>query len=255
VIKVEALRKKYSGADVLCGVDLEVRAGGLAAVLGLSGAGKSTLLRCLVGLERYDSGSITINGGDSLRGQVGLVFQQFELFPHLTVLENCILAPMKVRRDARGDAEGRARQLLQSLGMQEKIAAYPDHLSGGQRQRVAIAQQLVVPKNLLLMDEPFSGLDPAALDEVIRLLVEVANLDELNTIVLVTHDIHSALVISDTVFMLGRDHASDGKIVPGARIQTTYDLVEKDLAWRTDVEDDPKFAALEREVRARFKSL
>src|SRR6185369_15565153 len=148
---------------------------------------------------------------------------------HRTVESNLIIAgTMRCLKFV--DAERRARELLEKFRLADRAGFYPAQLSGGQQQRVAIAQQLVVPKHLLLMDEPFSGLDPAALDEVIHLLVEVANLDELNTILIVTHDIHSALVISDTVFMLGRDHTADGKFISGAHIQTTHDLVAKELA-------------------------
>jgi ABC-type polar amino acid transport system ATPase subunit len=201
VIKVESLRKKYpGGSEVLRGVDLEVRAGGLAAVLGLSGAGKSTLLRCLVGLEQYDSGTISINGGDSLRGQVGLVFQSFELFPHLTVMENCILAPLKVKRVPRGEAEERAFGLLSQLGMGEKHAAYPDHLSGGQRQRVAIARALAMEPRVLLYDEPTSALDASFRLEVRETLrrVQASGVTQ----VVVTHDVTLAREAAEEVFVL-----------------------------------------------------
>jgi ABC-type polar amino acid transport system ATPase subunit len=202
VIKVEALRKKYSGsaAEVLCGVDLEVRSGGLAAVVGLSGAGKSTLLRCLVGLEGYDSGNISIGEESRLRGQVGLVFQSFELFPHLTVLENCILAPLKVKRVQRGAAEERARELLQSLGMSDKVSAYPDHLSGGQRQRVAIARALAMEPRVLLYDEPTSALDASFRLEVRETLrrVQASGVTQ----VVVTHDVSLAREAAEEVFVL-----------------------------------------------------
>jgi ABC-type polar amino acid transport system ATPase subunit len=206
MIKVTSLRKKYpGGSEVLKGVDLEVRSGGLAAVLGLSGAGKSTLLRCLVGLERYDSGTITvgevkIESTRSLRGEVGLVFQSFELFPHLTVLDNCILAPMKVKRVARAEAEDRANQLLQQLGMGEKARAYPDHLSGGQRQRVAIARALAMQPRVLLYDEPTSALDPSYRREVRDTLQRVQTAGV--TQVVVTHDVTLAREAAEEVFVL-----------------------------------------------------
>jgi ABC-type nitrate/sulfonate/bicarbonate transport system ATPase subunit len=240
--------------DVLDRIRPGVCTGQVVALLGPSGVGKTRLIRIIAGLDPPDGGVVLgLKSTPVAAGAVGVVFQDYPLLRHRTVETNLIIAGT-MRGMKYVDAERRARELLEKFRLADRAGFYPAQLSGGQRQRVAIAQQLVVPKNLLLMDEPFSGLDPAALDEVIQLLVEVANLDELNTIVIVTHDIHSALVISDTVFMLGRDRA-DGKIVPGARIQTTYDLVEKDLAWRNDVEDDPKFVALERDVRSKFKSL
>jgi ABC-type polar amino acid transport system ATPase subunit len=206
MIKVAALRKKYAGAEneVLRGVDLEVRPGGLAAVVGLSGAGKSTLLRCLVGLERWDSGTIHIDDTDlsviGPRGRVGLVFQSFELFPHLSVLENCVLAPMKVKRVARGEAEARAHQLLGQLGMSEKAKAYPDHLSGGQRQRVAIARALAMEPRVLLYDEPTSALDASFRREVRDTLQRVQTAGV--TQVVVTHDVQLARESAEEVFVL-----------------------------------------------------
>jgi polar amino acid transport system ATP-binding protein/sulfate transport system ATP-binding protein len=241
--------------DVLDRIRPGVCTGQVVALLGPSGVGKTRLIRIIAGLDRPNGGAVLgLKATPVAAGSVGVVFQDYPLLRHRTVEYNLIVAGTMTGMKF-ADAERRARELLEKFRLGDRAKFYPAQLSGGQRQRVAIAQQLVVPKHLLLMDEPFSGLDPAALDEVIHLLVDVANLDELNTILIVTHDIHSALVISDTVFMLGREHTAEGKVLPGARIQQTYDLVEKDLAWRKDVEDDPKFMALEREVRARFKSL
>jgi polar amino acid transport system ATP-binding protein/sulfate transport system ATP-binding protein len=161
------------------------------------------------------------------------------------------------RANGLGGAESRARatELLERFGLAERGDHYPAQLSGGQKQRAAIAQQLVKPKPLLLMDEPFSGLDPAALREVITLLIQVANMDELNTVLIITHDIHAAMITCDTLFLLGRTRAPDGKPVPGAKIQETIDLVAEGLAWREDVEHDPAFLTREREIRERFRGL
>ena len=152
-------------------------------------------------------------------------------------------------------AHSKAKALLERFGLGNRLRFFPAQISGGQRQRAAIAQQLMSQKQLLLMDEPFSGLDPAALDAVIKLLLEVANMDELNTVVVVTHDIHSAMIVSDTIFMLGRERSADGKVTSGARIQHCFDLVSEGLAWRPDIEHEPKFGALERELKARFQTL
>ena len=185
---------------------------------------------------------------------VGVVFQNYPLLRHRTVLGNMVVAGI-ANGLPRAEAEAKARALLERFGLKERLDFYPAQLSGGQRQRVAIAQQLMRQKQLLLMDEPFSGLDPVTLAEVIKLLVEVANMDELNTVVVVTHDIHSALIVADTVFMLGRKRSADEKIVSGACIQHSYDLVTEGLAWRPGVEREPKFRDVEHEVKERFRVL
>jgi polar amino acid transport system ATP-binding protein/sulfate transport system ATP-binding protein len=152
-------------------------------------------------------------------------------------------------------ARDKAAQLLARFGLGDRAGFYPMQLSGGQRQRVAIAQQLVSQKTLLLMDEPFSGLDPAALDEVIKLLVQVRDMDEFNTLFIVTHDIRTALKVADTVLMLGRDRAPDGTVSSGAHIKEKIDMVELGLAYREDLEDDKNFLELEHRVKAQFKTL
>ncbi|HYX92489.1 MAG TPA: amino acid ABC transporter ATP-binding protein [Myxococcaceae bacterium] len=201
MIRVRQLRKHFAGAPAptLAGVDLELERARLAAILGPSGSGKSTLLRCIVGLERPDAGEITVEG------RVGLVFQSFELFPHLTALQNCALAPRRVRRLPRPEAERIARVRLESLGLADKVDAYPDMLSGGQRQRVAIARALAMEPALLLYDEPTSALDPSLRREVTETLRRVGALG--TTQIVVTHDVSLARAV-DVVFVL--DH---GRIV------------------------------------------
>jgi polar amino acid transport system ATP-binding protein/sulfate transport system ATP-binding protein len=229
--------------------------GQIVGVLGPSGVGKTRLLRLIAALDSPAAGSICGLGGKALQaGHVGVVFQDYPLLRHRTVRSNLELAGF-TNGMSREAAKQRSRELLESFRLSDRAHFYPAQLSGGQRQRVAIAQQLVVPKQLLLMDEPFSGLDPAALEEVMNLIVSVANMNELNTILLVTHDIRAAMAVSDTLFMLGRDRSEGGQIIPGARIQATYDLVERGLAWRADVTELPEFVALEKELRARFRAL
>jgi ABC-type polar amino acid transport system ATPase subunit len=217
VIQVEGLAKRYGGTTVLEGVSFEIRAGGTAAILGPSGAGKSTLLRCLVGLEHFDRGTITVDttcvrGLDqsspsrqlseqiALRGRIGLVFQSFELFPHMTVLDNCTLAPRKVRGLADADADSEAKKLLAQLGLADKHGAYPDHLSGGQRQRVAIARALAMGPKVLLYDEPTSALDPSLKQEVRDTIRAVGATGV--TQVLVTHDVGLAHDLAERVFLI-----------------------------------------------------
>ncbi|QRN96480.1 amino acid ABC transporter ATP-binding protein [Archangium violaceum] len=199
MIRVEDVRKRFPGAaaPTLDGVSFTLETGRLAAILGPSGSGKSTLLRCIVGLERPDSGTI------HLGGQAGLVFQSFELFPHLTTLDNCVLAQRLVAKRSRADAEARARQLLEALGLTHRLDAYPDMLSGGQRQRVAIARALAMEPAVLLYDEPTSALDPSLRREVVETLRRVGSLGM--TQLVVTHDVALARA-SEVVLVLDHGH-------------------------------------------------
>jgi polar amino acid transport system ATP-binding protein/sulfate transport system ATP-binding protein len=225
--------------------------GQVVGLLGPSGVGKTRLLRIIAGLDPPDSGRVLGPRGASLEaGAVGVVFQDYPLLRHRSVEGNLALAG-KIAGLGEKEAKTRSKELLEKFRLADRANFYPAQLSGGQRQRVAIAQQLVKPRTLLLMDEPFSGLDPAALDEVMRLIVEVANLDELNTVVVVTHDIRAAMAVSDTLFMLGRRKQENA----GACIQCTYDLVDLGLAWHPEIHDKPEFSAVEREIKLKFKDL
>lgn len=218
-IRVLDLIKRHPGAPApaLAGLSMEVPPGQIASVLGKSGAGKSTLLRCLSGLDPFDAGTIEVSGVtilpgalpsgmNKLAGKIGLVFQSFELFPHLSVLDNCTLAPMKVRKRSRAEATERAMSLLAELGMAEKAREYPEALSGGQKQRVAIARALAMDPSVLLYDEPTSALDPALKLEVGRTLRRVAETGV--TQIVVTHDLPVAREASDLVFMLEKGRVS-----------------------------------------------
>lgn len=232
--------------------------GQVVGLLGPSGVGKTRLLRILAGLDAPDQGQVLGPGGKPLlAGQVGLVFQNYPLLRHRSVLGNLVVAGT-INGLGETAAQARARELLERFGLAERGGFYPAQLSGGQRQRVAVAQQLMRPRSLLLLDEPFSGLDPAALGEVLELIAEVAHMDERNTVIIVTHDIRAAILASDTLLMLGRE-AEPGeagpRVVPGARIRHSFDLVERGLAWQVGVEEEPRFAALERELKALFGKL
>ena len=208
-IKVNNLVRHYAGnaAPTLKGMTFELNAGTLAALLGRSGAGKSTLLRCVMGLETFETGSIEVEEvmvrgtsevspaerAKSVRAaqrKLGLVFQSFELFPHLTALENCALAPVQVLGVSRAEADKRARELLCQLGLEERLASFPEQLSGGQKQRVAIARALAMQPRVLLYDEPTSALDPSMKHEVLQALKRVDATGV--TQIVVTHDLQLA---------------------------------------------------------------
>ena len=251
------------GKAILNGVNACVRnvvrpgmlQGQIVGVLGPSGVGKTQLFRLLSGLTLPDRGKVLVGPKQEpvARGRVGVVAQAYPLFEHYTVLQNLNVA---AAQSGLGRAQLRTQvgQMLERFGLCEQANNYPATLSGGQRQRAAIAQQLIQPKPLLLMDEPFSGLDLAMVHEVCRLLTEVAQKDEELTIVIVTHDITAALAVADTLWLLGRPSRPNGPC-PGASIVHTIDLMERGLAWHPDVTHAPAFESTKREIEERFAGL
>ncbi|MBX7103421.1 MAG: amino acid ABC transporter ATP-binding protein [Gemmataceae bacterium] len=218
VIAVTGLIKSHSGLKVLDGIDLEVRAGEVAVVIGPSGGGKSTLLRCINGLEPFQGGSVrvgehSLGAGPSaasllgLRRTVGMVFQQFNLFPHMTVLDNVTLAPQKSLGLSRDQAESEARALLDRVGLGEKLTARPDQLSGGQQQRVAIARALAVRPRAILFDEPTSALDPRMAAEVLAVISDLAR--DGQTMVVVTHAMAFARQAATTVHVMSAGRVAE----------------------------------------------
>jgi ABC-type polar amino acid transport system ATPase subunit len=215
MIDVHNLVKNHGTLRVLDGVSMSVRRGEVAAVIGPSGGGKSTLLRCINGLETFQEGEVQVDGvrlspgaarrelGDSLRAlrrRVGMVFQQFHLFPHMSVLENVIAGPLYVLRRSRDELEAEARQLLERVGLAEKLAARPDQLSGGQQQRVAIARALAMKPEAILFDEPTSALDPRMAAEVISVIADLAKSGQ--TMIVVTHAMGFARNVSHTIHVM-----------------------------------------------------
>lgn len=202
-----AVHKHYGNNHVLKGVDLRVESGQVVAIIGRSGSGKSTLLRSINGLEAIDDGQIVVDNAvlkgsqatpaqlRALRLNVGMVFQQFNLFPHLTVMQNCTLAPVQLKRMAPQEAKDFAMSLLERVGLPHKAGAYPGELSGGQQQRVAIARALAMKPPLMLFDEPTSALDPEMVQEVLHVMRELAG-DGL-TMMIVTHEMGFARDVSD----------------------------------------------------------
>lgn len=211
MIKIKNLHKNYGKLEVLKGIDYEVKEKEVVCVIGPSGSGKSTFLRCINLLEEISDGEVFI--GDvkvndpktdinEIRTEVGMVFQQFNLFPHMTVIDNITMAPIQVRKMAKKDAEKLALELLDKVGLQEKAYNYPEQLSGGQQQRVAIARALAMKPKVMLFDEPTSALDPEMVKEVLDVMKQLA--DEGMTMVIVTHEMGFAREVADrVVFMDG----------------------------------------------------
>lgn len=223
MIKIENLHKSFGDLKVLRGVNLTIAEGEVVVILGASGGGKSTLLRCINRLEEPTSGTITIDGTvvtesniDEVRREVNMVFQHFNLFPHMTVLENLTLAPIKVRGIAKKDAEETAKKFLQRVGLLEKANQYPDQLSGGQKQRVAIARGLCMNPKVILFDEPTSALDPEMVQEVLDIIQELAG--EGMTLVLVTHEMGFAREAADRVIFM-----ADGNILEQGTPEEVFD--------------------------------
>jgi polar amino acid transport system ATP-binding protein len=216
IVSIRGLRKRFGDNEVLKGIDFAVTRGEVVAIIGKSGSGKSTLLRCINGLEAFQEGGLEVDGqalrhGDaqamrSLRQRVGMIFQSFNLFPHLTVGRNVMLAPGLVKGLKGTAAEDQARQLLARVGLAEKFEAWPDELSGGQQQRVAIARALAMQPAVLLCDEITSALDPELVGEVLKVVESLA--DEGMTLLMVTHEMNFARKVADRVVFMhaGRIH-------------------------------------------------
>lgn len=194
LLEIENLKKSFEDLDVLHDISLGVEEGKVVAIIGPSGSGKSTLLRCCTGLEQADSGTI------HYEGSYGLVFQNFNLFPHYSVLKNIMDAPVSVQKQSKKEAEKEARRLLEKMGLGDKADVYPCQLSGGQQQRVAIARALALKPSILFFDEPTSALDPELTGEILKVIRELA--EEKMTMVIVTHEMSFARDVADRVIFM-----------------------------------------------------
>ncbi|MEI0580797.1 amino acid ABC transporter ATP-binding protein [Brachyspira pilosicoli] len=215
MIKVENLHKNFNQLKVLKGIDVNIEKGEIIAIIGPSGSGKSTFLRCINRLEEPNEGSIFIDGNNildkktdinKLREKVGMVFQHFNLFPHKTVMENIILAPMKLKGYSREEAENKALDLLRKVDLVEKKDTYPNKLSGGQKQRIAIARALAMEPEIMLFDEPTSALDPEMIKEVLDVMIDLAK--DGMTMLIVTHEMGFAKNVASRILFI-----NDGKIL------------------------------------------
>ena len=209
MIRIQNLHKRFGELEVLKGIDLHVRPGEVVCIIGPSGSGKSTVLRCINRLEEPSSGSIVVDGHDVMaretninlvRTEAGMVFQQFNLFPHMKVLANVTLGPIKVRKMHKEEAKALAHTLLAKVGLASKADNYPEQLSGGQKQRVAIARALALQPKVILFDEPTSALDPELVGEVLKVMQALA--EEGRTMVVVTHEMGFARNVSNHVMFL-----------------------------------------------------
>lgn len=281
ILKVENVSLQYGKTPILKDINIDVKnivrpgmsQGQIIGLLGPSGIGKTKLFELLSGIMPFDCheypgdrvaermdrlahGSIKI--GAELEpvkiGKVGVIQQSYPLFEHRTVLGNLEVAA-KVKYKNKKEREDRINDILERFDLSNRKSFYPGQLSGGQKQRVAIAQQILCSNNFLLMDEPFSGLDPNMVKKVSNLIVEVANMHELNTIIIVSHDIPSTAAISDTLWVMGRDRNPAGEIIPGAKIKYEYDLIERNLAWHPEIKKMPAFHSLCDELDSLFVNL
>lgn len=200
ILEMKDIVKDYSGFKAVDHVDFSLHKGEIVAIIGPSGSGKSTLLRCINGLNTITSGEI------DLEGETGMVFQHFNLFPHMTCLENITYAPIKVKKIPKEQAVARAEELLKMVGLESKADVYPAHISGGQKQRVAIARALAMDPDVMLFDEPTSALDPEITGEVLNVMKQLA--EKHTTMIVVTHEMGFAKEVADRVVFM-----SDGKIV------------------------------------------
>ena len=232
LLELKDLHKSFGSLEVIKGIDLEIDKGDILVIIGPSGSGKSTVLRCMNLLEEPTSGQIIFEGQDILknlktidktREKIGMVFQNFNLFPNKTILDNITLATMKVKGKTKEEAEKKAKELLERVGLLDKIDAYPVQLSGGQQQRIAIARALAMEPDMMLFDEPTSALDPEMVKEVLDVIKELA--DEGMTMAIVTHEMGFAKEVADRVIFV-----DEGKIVEDGSPKEVFNNPKSDRA-------------------------
>ena len=252
LLQVQNVNLGFDGRPVLRDINFcihnivrpDVEQGQVISLVGRSGIGKTQLFRLLAGLQQPDSGSITIGEQQKVKaGDMGVIFQHYYLFEWRTIYQSLLLAANK-NPLLKGKEKESIQQYAEGFNLTEHLQKYPRQLSGGQRQRVSILQQLLKGSNFLLLDEPFSGLDILMLDKVTELLLQVSVSDELKTLIIVSHDIETAIAISDTVFILGEQPGQKG-----ATIKREIDLMERGLAWQKDIRHNKTFLETVQEIK------
>ncbi len=273
LLRAESVSQSFGKNSVLKDVSFEIHnivepggsipRGQVVALLGPSGVGKTQLFRCIAGLQIPTSGAIFINNHTEpvKAGEVGVVAQDYPLIETRTVMDNLHRAfriaerRQKAKKASDKEVDDFAKSYLERFGIEGVAKHYPSQLSGGQRQRAAIVQQMMCSKHFLLMDEPFSGLDVIAKEAAASLIADMASQDELNTVILTTHDIEMACAVADRVILLGRDKDEAGNKIPGARIKYEYDLKKEDLCWIPGITLTPKFLMFVADMKRQFHDL
>lgn len=264
LLKIENVCLEFDGVSVLKSVNAEIRdivvpgkvKGQVIGILGPSGCGKTSLFHIIAGLNKPTSGRVTVNSFDRpvRAGEVGVVAQSYPLFEHRTVLSNLMLGALQKESNAKV-ARDKVMTFLKEFELDDKFNLYPVQLSGGQRQRCAIIQQILCSEHFLLMDEPFSGLDLLMIEKTCALIIKVADMDDLNTIIVVTHDVTAACSVADHLWLMGRERDGNGAMKQGSTIVKEYDLIERDLCWHPSIITTAKFTDFVREVKEEFRRL
>lgn len=267
LLQVRHVNLSYGDKIILRDVNAEIRdvnrrchiQGQVVGFLGPSGCGKTQLFRIIAGLNPPTSGEVLVNCPPfpTHPGMIGVVSQGYTLFEHRTILGNLLLASRRKypQRADWPEAEHRAVDMLKNFGLADKLYAYPAQLSGGQRQRIAIIQQILCSSHFLLMDEPTASLDYIKRQELAELIVDISCLDTLNTIIICSHEIDWLTTVADHMWLLGRDHDPSGAVIPGARLQENYDLVNLGLCWQKNISERSDFIDFVKTVKERFRTL